>query len=63
MNQDGKIKYDNLTSIMNHNGNSWGVSHENYWCNDYIGNANPHLAFYNTTDATDGGRTRGTDGV
>lgn len=63
VNQDGKIKYDNLTSIMNHNGNSWGVSHENYWCNDYIGNANPHLAFYNTTDSSDGWRTRGTDGV
>ncbi len=37
------------------------MSHENYWCNDYIGNANPHLAFYSTADATDGGRTRGTD--
>lgn len=63
INQDGKIKYENLTSIMNHAGTSWWVSHENYWCNDYIGNANPHLAFYATSDASDGGRTRGTDGV
>lgn len=63
INQDGKIKYDNLTSIMNHKGTSWWVSHENYWCNEYVGNANPHLAFYSAADAADGGRTRGTDGV
>lgn len=63
INQDGKIKYDNLTAIMNHKGTSWGVSHENYWCNEYIGNANPHLGFYSANDSTDGGRTRGTDGV
>lgn len=63
INQDGKIKYDKLSAIMNHKGSSWWVSHENYWCNDFIGNANPHLAFYSTSDATDGGRTRGTDVV
>lgn len=63
VNQDGKIKYDNLTHIMNHMGTSWGVSHENYWCNDLIGNANPHLAFYSSADDTDGWRTRWTDGV
>lgn len=63
INQDGKIKYDNLTAIMNHKGSSWGVSHENYWCNEYVGNANPHLAFYSASDSQDGGRTRGTDGV
>lgn len=63
INQDGKIKYDNLTAIMNHKGTSWWVSHENYWCNEYVGNANPHLAFYSAADSQDGGRTRGTDGV
>ena len=63
INQDGKIKYDNLTAIMNHKGTSWWVSHENYWCNEYVGNANPHLAFYSAGDAQDSGRTRGTDGV
>jgi hypothetical protein len=63
INQDGKIKYDNLHSIMNNKGSSWGVSHENYWCNEFIGNANPHIAFYGASDNKDGGRTRGTDGV
>jgi Fibrinogen beta and gamma chains, C-terminal globular domain len=63
INQDGKIKYDNLPSIMTNKGTSWGVSHENHWCNDFIGNANPHLAFYSANDSLDGGRTRGTDGV
>lgn len=63
INQDGKIKYENLTAIMNHKGTSWWVSHENYWCNEYVGNANPHLAFYSAADAQDWGRTRGTDGV
>lgn len=63
INQDGKIKYDNLTAIMNQKGTSWGVSHENYWCNEYIGNANPSIAFYSANDALDGWRTRGTDGV
>ncbi len=63
INQDGKIKYDNLSAIMNHKGTSWWVSHENYWCNEYVGNANPHLAFYSAADSKDGGRTRWTDGV
>lgn len=63
INQDGKIKYDNLSSIMNHKGVSWGISHENFWCNDFIWNANPHLAFYSAADSNDGWRTRGTDGV
>lgn len=63
INHDGKIKYDNLTAIMNHKGTSWWVSHENYWCNEYVGNANPHLAFYSAADASDWWRTRGTDGV
>jgi len=62
-NQDGKIKYENLTSIMNNKGQSWWVSHTNYWCNWYIGNANPHLAFYSANDSQDAWRTRGTDGV
>ncbi|MBP7773625.1 hypothetical protein KA071_00885 [Candidatus Gracilibacteria bacterium] len=63
INQDGKIRYDNLTSIMTNKGTSWGVSHENHWCNDFIGNANPHIGFYSASDNQDGGRTRGTDGV
>lgn len=63
INQDGSIKYDNLSSIMNNKWSSWWVSHENYWCNEYIGNANPHLAFYSANDSQDGWRTRGTDGV
>jgi hypothetical protein len=63
INQDSKIKYENLTAIMNHKGTSWWVSHENYWCNDYIGNANPHLAFYHADDNQDTWRVRWTDGV
>jgi len=63
INQDGKIKYEKLKSIMTNKGTSWGVSHENFWCNDFIGNANPHIAFYGANDNKDGWRTRGTDGV
>lgn len=63
INQDGSIKYNDLSSIMNNKGSSWWVSHENFWCNDYIGNANPHLAFYSANDSQDSGRTRWTDGV
>ncbi len=63
INQDGKIRYDNLNSIMTNKGTSWWVSHENHWCNDFIGNANPHIGFYSANDNQDGGRTRGTDGV
>jgi hypothetical protein len=63
INQDGKIKYDNLTHVMNNKGTSWWVSHENTWCNDFIGNANPNIAFYTANDAKDWARTRGTDGV
>lgn len=48
---------------MTNKGTSWGVSHENHWCNDFIGNANPHIGFYSANDNQDGGRTRGTDGV
>lgn len=63
INQDGKIKYDNLTHIMNQKWVSWWVSHENTWCNDFIGNANPNIAFYSSKAKEDGARTRGTDGV
>jgi hypothetical protein len=63
VNQDKKIQYENLEWIMNHKWTSWGISHENYWCNDYIGNANPHIGFYSAPDSSDNGRTRGTDGV
>ena len=63
INQDGKIKYDNLGSIMTNKGASWWVSHENYWCNEFIWNANPQIAFYTSYDVNDSGRTRGTDGV
>ncbi len=63
INQDWTIKYDNLNSIMNHTGVSWWVSHEKYWCNDYIWNANPHLAFYSANGVKEGERTRTTDGV
>lgn len=63
INQDGKIKYDELTHIMTANWVGWWVSHDKHWCNDVIGNANPHIAFYSTTDNSDGWRTRWTDWV
>lgn len=63
INDDGRIKYDNLAEMMNHRGTSWGVSHEKYLCNDHEKWANPLVGFYNATNNKDDMRARSDDGL
>lgn len=62
INDDGKIKYDNLTEMMNHGGASWGVSHDTYPCNEYEKWEHPHIGFYSSVDIKDDYRARSDDG-
>lgn len=63
MSSDSKVKYDNLTQIMNHIGTSWGVSHARYLCNSFEVGKNPHIGFYNVISSDYADRTRSNDGV
>lgn len=62
-NQDGTIKYDDLTAIMNFGGKNWGVSHEKYPCNWYEKSLNAHIGFYSAIDAGDEWRARSIDSL
>lgn len=64
LNQDKSIFYDKLRQIMNHWGTNWGISHEEYPCND-LGEVaiNPHIAFFNALDKKYENRARSNQGV
>lgn len=60
---DSKIKYENLTQIMNHIGTSWGVSHEKYSCNSYEWSINSFTGFYNASSSKFTNRNRSVEGI
>jgi hypothetical protein len=60
---DGKIRYDRLTKIMNHGGTSWWVSHKSFLCNNQTDAKNPHIWFYNAKWTTPDNRTRSTEWI
>ena len=63
INNDGKIRFDNLKKLMNAWGKSWWVSHEIFPCNGQIKSVYPHIWFYSAIGSDNESRTRWTDGI
>lgn len=63
INNDQTLIHQDLRQMMNHQGTSWGVSHDRYPCNDLTASMNPHVGFYNALEIQEENRARSSEGI